>query len=402
MENILVKALKQVALDEQPMEITERKGLGHPDSICDAVMNQASIDLSGEYLKRFDTILHHNLDKGLISAGGSQIAYGGGKITNPILIVYGDRATFDVGGERVPVDEIVIRSTKEWLKKNLRFIDPEEHMKYQVEIKPGATSLQDIFERKGKYLGANDTSAAVGYAPLSRTEQLILDLEGHLNSPGFKKEFPESGEDIKIMGSRKNNKLDLTVAMAFVDRYVESEADYFRKKSEIAEAIGGFVNSNYDFDGVDFGLNVLDAKGRGIDGLYLTVLGTSADAGDSGQVGRGNNVVGVIPLNRPMSSEAAAGKNPVSHVGKIYNLLSYRIAGEVCEKVNGIKETYIWLVSNIGKPINEPAVCSAQVILEDGVSLKEITPGIEEAISYEFARLDEFCMDLATGKINIH
>jgi S-adenosylmethionine synthetase len=402
MENILVKALKQVALDEQPMEITERKGLGHPDSICDAVMNQASIDLSGEYLKRFDTILHHNLDKGLISAGGSQIAFGGGKITNPILIVYGDRATFDVGGEPVPVDEIVIRSTKEWLRNNLRFIDPEKHMKYQVEIKPGATSLQDIFERKGKYLGANDTSAAVGYAPLSRTERLILDLESHLNSPGFKKEFPESGEDIKIMGSRKNNKLDLTVAMAFVDRYVESEADYFKKKSEIAEAIGGFVNSNYDFDGVGFGLNVLDAKGRGIDGLYLTVLGTSADAGDSGQVGRGNNVVGVIPLNRPMSSEAAAGKNPVSHVGKIYNLLSYRIAGEVCEKVNGIKETYIWLVSNIGQPINEPAVCSAQVILEDGVNLKEITPGIEEAISYEFDRLDEFCMDLATGKINIH
>ncbi len=233
MENILVKALKQVALEEQPMEITERKGLGHPDTICDAVMNQASIDLSKEYLERFDTILHHNLDKGLISAGGSRVAFGGGEITNRILIVYGDRATFDAGGERVPVKEIVVRSTKEWLRKNLRFVNPEEHMRYQVEIKPGAASLQDIFERKGKYLGANDTSAAVGYAPLSRTERVLLDLEGYLNSPGFKKKHPESGEDIKIMGSRKNNSLNLTVAMAFVDRFVESEADYFRKKSEI-------------------------------------------------------------------------------------------------------------------------------------------------------------------------
>ncbi|MCW3979116.1 MAG: methionine adenosyltransferase [Candidatus Bathyarchaeota archaeon] len=401
MENILVKALKQVALEEQPMEITERKGLGHPDTICDVVMNQASIDLSKEYLRRFDTILHHNLDKGLISAGGSRVAFGGGEMTNRILIVYGDRATFDVGGEQVPVNEIVISSTKEWLRKNLRFVDPEEHMRYQVEIKPGAASLQDIFERKGKYLGANDTSAAVGYAPLSRTERVLLDLEDYLNSPAFKKEHPESGEDIKIMGSRKNNGLNLTVAMAFVDRFVESEADYFRKKSEIEEEIDRFVNSKYDFDEVGFGLNVLDAKGRGIDGLYLTVLGTSADAGDSGQVGRGNNVVGVIPLNRPMSSEAAAGKNPVSHVGKIYNLLSYRIADQVMEKVDGIKETYIWLVSNIGQPINEPAVCSAQVILEDGVSLGEITPGIEEAIAHEFDHLDEFCMGLARGDINI-
>ncbi len=401
MENILVKALRQVALEEQPMEITERKGLGHPDSICDAIMNEVSIELSKEYLKRFDTILHHNLDKGLISAGGSEVAFNGGRMTNRILIVYGDRATFDVGDERVPVDEIAIRSTKDWFKRKLRFVDPDEHLKYQVEVQPGAASLQDIFARSGKYLGANDTSAAVGYAPYSRMEQIILDVESYMNSPEFKKQFPESGEDVKIMGFRNGNSVNLTVAQAFVDRYISGEADYFRKKSEIYDSINTFVNDNYDFDNVDVGLNVLDAEGRGIGGLYLTVLGTSIDTGDSGQVGRGNNVVGVIPLNRPVSSEAAAGKNPVSHVGKIYNLLSYRIANQVIEKVSGIKETYIWLVSNIGQPINEPAVCSAQVILEDGVSLKEITPGIEEAIAHEFDRLDEFCMDLATGKVNI-
>ena len=157
----------------------------------------------------------------------------------------------------------------------------------------------------------------------------------------------------------------------------------------------------YDFDEVNVGLNVLDREGRGIDGLYLTVLGTSADTGDSGQVGRGNNVIGVIPLNRPMSSEAAAGKNPVSHVGKIYNLLSYKIAGEICQRVSGVKETYVWLVSAIGQPIDKPAVCSAQVIPADGVSLDEITPQIQEVIASEFDRLDEFCMDLANGKVNI-
>ena len=401
MEDVLVKVLKQVALDDQPMEICERKGLGHPDTICDMIMNQVSVDLSKEYLRRFGTILHHNLDKGLISAGGSEVAFGGGKITSPILIVYGDRATFDVGDEHVPVNEIAKESTKNWLTKNLRFVDPDKHIRYQPEIKPGAASLTDIFDRKGKYLGANDTSAAVGYAPYSRTEKVILGLERHMNSPEFKVRFPESGEDVKIMGFRNGNRLNLTVALAFVDRYVESEADYFRKKSEIYDAIGEFLEKNYDFDGIDVGLNVLDAKGRGIGGLHLTVLGSSVDTGDSGQVGRGNNVVGVIPLNRPMSSEAAAGKNPVSHVGKIYNLLSYRIADRVCENVNGIKETYIWLVSSIGKPINEPSVCSAQVIPNDGVRLEELVPQIEEIFAYEFDHLDEFCNDLAQGKITI-
>jgi S-adenosylmethionine synthetase len=401
MNEFLIKKLYQLALDEKPMEICERKGLGHPDTICDAIMNQASIELSKEYLRRFGTILHHNLDKGLIGAGRSQVAFGGGKITEPMLIVYGDRATFEAGDEYVPVDEIAIKSTKEWMRTKLRFVDPDEHVKYQSIIKPGAASLQDIFQRKTKYLGANDTSAAVGFAPLSRTEKLILEIEQHMNSPGFKKEFPESGEDIKIMGFRNDNDLNLTVAMAFVDRFVASEADYFRKKSEICYTIDDFINSRYDFGEVNVGLNVLDREGRGIDGLYLTVLGTSADTGDSGQVGRGNNVIGVIPLNRPMSSEAAAGKNPVSHVGKIYNLLSYRIAEQVVEKVNGVKEIYIWLVSNIGEPINEPAVCNAQVIPAEGADLKEIQPQIQEVMAYELDHLDEFCNDLATGKINI-
>ena len=401
MRNVLVTELKQVALEEQPLEICERKGLGHPDSICDAVMNQVSVDLSAEYLKRFGTILHHNLDKGLLAAGETRVKFGGGEVVRPLLIVYGDRATFNVGDEVVPVDDIAKRSTKKWMERNMRFIDPDNHVRYQSEIKPGAASLQDIFERRGKFLGANDTSAAVGFAPMTETERLILGLEKHLNSPEFKKEFPESGEDIKIMGLRRHRKLDLTVAIAFVDRFIPGEAEYFRSKDEIGNAIDEFINANYGFEEVNVGLNILDARGRGIDGLYLTVLGTSGEGGDSGQVGRGNNVIGVIPLNRPVSSEAAAGKNPVSHVGKIYNVLSYRIADEVSKKVNGIKETYIWLLSSIGQPINEPKVVSTQVILEDGVSLGEVSPEIEDVIAHEFEHLSEFCMELATGKINV-
>ncbi|MBW1857530.1 MAG: methionine adenosyltransferase [Deltaproteobacteria bacterium] len=401
MYNVLVKAIKHIALDEQPLEVCERKGLGHPDTICDSIMNQASIELSKEYLKRFGEVLHHNLDKGLISAGGSQVAFGGGEMTSPILIVYGDRATYDVGSEHIPVDEITIKSTQNWFKEHLRFINPDEHLKHQVVIKPGSSSLQDIFARKGKYLGANDTSAAVGFAPYSRTERTILDLEHYLNSKDFKKSYPESGEDVKIMGFRNENKLDLTVAMAFVDRYIESEADYFRKKGEIYNNINEFLKSNYDWEQTNVGFNMLDVKGRGLGGLYLTVLGTSVDTGDSGQVGRGNNVVGVIPLNRPISAEAAAGKNPTSHVGKIYNLLSYKIANEIYCCTEGIKEAYFWLVSAIGQPIDQPAVCNVQLILEDGVQIKDVSSEVENAIAHEFEHLDEYCMDLATGKVNL-
>ena len=401
MNNTFINELGRIAIADQPLEIVERKGLGHPDTICDSVMNQISIDLSKEYIKKFDTVLHHNVDKSLLAAGVAVPGFKGGKIIEPMKFVFGDRATFKVGDEEIPVNEIAAKSASNWLKENLRFVEPEKHVKYQSEIKPGSLALADIFDRKGEYLGANDTSAAVGYAPFTPTENLILDLERYLNSKAFKKRFPESGEDIKLMGLRKQGHLNITVAMAMVDRFIESENDYFKKQDEIYEAINEFVDAKYGFDKVSIDLNPLDVRGRGIDGLYLTVTGTCAEAGDSGQVGRGNNVVGVIPLNRPMSSEAAAGKNPVSHVGKIYNALCYRIADRVMDDVGGVKEVYVWLLSQIGKPINEPSVVSAQIVPENGVESSKVSVLIDEIISDEFDHLHEFCNDLAMGKITL-
>ncbi len=403
MNNVFINELGQVPLQERPLEITERKGLGHPDTMCDNIMNQISVDLSTEYLKRFGNIYHHNMDKGLIAAGETSVKFGGGKVNKPILIVYGDRATFKVGNEEVPVNEIAMKSTKAWLRKNLRFVDPDVHVKYQSEIKPGSAALQDIFGRKkkGEYLGANDTSAAVGFAPYTEQEKLILGLENYLNSKEFKKEHPESGEDIKLMALRRGKKVDLTVAIAMVDRFIGSEDEYFKRKAEISDAIDAWIDDKGGFEEVKVSLNALDARGRGLDGLYLTVLGTSAEAGDSGQVGRGNNVRGVIALLRPMSSEAAAGKNPVSHVGKIYNMLCYRIADRIIDEVSGVTETYVWLLSRIGRPINEPSVVSAQLIPEKGVALKSLQPSIENIIDDEFEHLDEFCSALADGHVGL-
>ncbi|MBN1682291.1 methionine adenosyltransferase [Candidatus Bathyarchaeota archaeon] len=403
MNNVFIDELSQVSLEERLLEITERKGLGHPDTMCDYIMNQISIDLSKEYLKKFGNIYHHNLDKGLLAAGETKTSFNGGKVIKPIRIIYGDRATFKINNEIIDVNQIAEESTKAWLRKNIRFIDPELHVIYQSEIKPGSSALQDIFSRvkEGKYLGSNDTSAAVGFAPHTEQEKLILSLEKYLNSKEFKKEHPESGEDIKLMALRKKRDVELTVAMAFVDRYIKSEDDYFKKKTEILEEINSFIDEKGRFNKVNVSLNALDSHGRGLDGLYLTVLGSSVEAGDSGQVGRGNNVRGVIALCRPMSSEAAAGKNPVSHVGKIYNMLCYYIADRIVDEVSGVKETYVWLLSQIGRPINEPSVVSAQIIPEKGVKISTLSTQINEIIADEFEHLSEFCNNLAKGIIGL-
>jgi S-adenosylmethionine synthetase len=398
MSNIVLDELRQKPLQEQRTEICERKGLGHPDTICDAVMEEVSKALSMEYIKRFGSIMHHNVDKSLLVAGETEIAFGGGKVLKPMLLVFGDRATFTVGSETIPVEEITIKTTKEWIKNNLRLVDPEKHIKYQVELKRGSQALTDIFQRKEKFLGANDTSAAVGFAPLTPTEQIVRDTEFFLNDALFKSDFPETGEDIKVMGLREDDTLHLTVGMAFVDSYIDSEAKYFRLKEEVLDEIKKYVEPRVKMK-VEVDLNTADRPGRGLGGLYLTVLGTSADGGDCGQVGRGNRVNGIIPLNRPTCSEAACGKNPVSHVGKIYNLLTYKIAEEVYEKVPGVKEVYVWLLSQIGRPINMPKVASAQLVLEPNTRMKDVEAPVKETIQAQLDTIDKFCMELAYGKI---
>ncbi|MGB9778007.1 MAG: methionine adenosyltransferase [Candidatus Bathyarchaeales archaeon] len=401
MRNIIVEDLKQTPLEKQRIEIVERKGLGHPDYICDAVMDQISINLSKEYLEKAGSILHHNVDKSLLVAGEAEPRFGGGIVKQPMLFVFGDRATSEFNGTKIDVKEIAINVAKDWFRKNMRFVDPEKHVKYQVELKPGSVGLVDIFRRKGKVLGANDTSAAVGYAPMTRTEKIVLETEKFLNSQNFKKRFPESGEDIKVMGFRVNNTLNLTISMAFVDRFINSEEEYFEKKTKIHEETEKFVKANADFEKINIQLNTLDVRGRGLGGLYLTVLGTSADSGDSGQVGRGNRVNGLISLNRPFCSEAAAGKNPVSHVGKIYNVLTYRIAQHVYDEVPEVEEVYIWLLSKIGSPIDQPEVAAAQVIMKGNNAIEKVRREISDVLNYELENIDKFCMELAQGKIQL-
>jgi S-adenosylmethionine synthetase len=402
MRNILINDSKRVPLEKQPIEIVERKGVGHPDSMCDAIMDQVSVELSKAYLKEFGAILHHNTDKSLLVAGDVECKFGGGVVKEPMLLIFGDRATFSVGEKSIPVEEITIQTAKNWMKENIRFVDPEEHMKYQVELKHGSQGLTDIFKRETCMFGANDTSAAVGYAPLTRTENMVLTTERYVNSKEFKKRFPVSGEDVKVMGYKNGNVLNLTVAMAFVDRYVDSVKDYMHKKAEIQADVQEWANKKAKFDKVNVFINTLDVENRGVDGLFLTVLGTCADGADSGQVGRGNKVNGVISLNRPIGTEAAAGKNPVSHVGKIYNALTHQIARKICDQVPEVAETCVWLLSQIGKPIDQPAIAAAQVVMNDGAVLdKKIQGRITEVIDAELATIEDFCEKLTYGKISV-
>mgnify|MGYP000263860124 CR=1 FL=1 len=396
---IIIEAFKGKSVTEHDVEIVERKGKGHPDNICDSIMEAISVELSKLYLEKFGDILHHNIDKGLLAAGKTIKRFGGGRVIKPMELTIGDRATFSLKGKKLPVSEIAIETAKGWLKKNLRFVNPERHVRYRVVLQEGSEELTDIFARPGRIRVANDTSAAVGYYPLSSTERAVLELEQFLNSERFKERFPETGEDVKVMGLRRKERLELTVAMPLIASYINSEKEYFIKKEKILEEMERFLKRFSDeFSSIELYYNTLDERERGIGGVYLSLLGTSAEDADSGQVGRGNRVNGLISMNRPMGTEAAAGKNPVSHVGKIYNILSHRIAKRIYESVKGIKEVYVLLLSRIGTPIDRPQMASAQILLEKGTRLEDVKERAQEIIKKELEGIGRFCLELSKGR----
>lgn len=401
MTTLSVEQLNNLPVARQHVEIVERKGTGHPDSICDAVAEEISLALCRVYTDLFGGILHHNIDKGLLVAGITEPKLGGGRVVEPMQLVVGDRAVLEYRGVRVPVNDIVHETVERWLRQNLRFVDPRRHLVVRSEIKPGSPELVDIFAREK--VGANDTSAAVGYAPMSPLERLVYRTERYMNGSAFKDRFPEVGEDIKVMGVRRGDEVTLTVAAAFVDRFFESEAAYFRRKEEVLADVRAFVQREVGdaFARVQVDLNTLDVPGRGEGGMYLTVLGTSAEGADCGEVGRGNRVNGVIALNRPMGTEAAAGKNPVAHVGKIYNILSHQIAAAIYREVEGVEEVYVWLCSQIGRPIDDPLIASAQVALKPGITLADIEPTVREIMASELANIYAFTERLARGEFAV-
>lgn len=350
-----IEPLQTLSPASQSVEVVERKGLGHPDTLCDALADQLSINLCHFYLERFGFILHHNVDKVLLYGGRSRPAFGGGEILEPLEIFLAGRATREVGAITVPIEQLALEGSQEWLSQRLHALNPERHVKIHCLIRPGSVDLVELFlrQRQTGVWQANDTSYGVGFAPLTDLERVVLQVESHLNAPGFKDQFPEYGEDIKIMAVRNGREIVLTLACAFIDRFVDDLQDYRHKKrclTHIAKEVA------HQFTEMDVIVEVNTGDDEQSGNVYLTVTGTSAEAGDDGEVGRGNRVNGLITPYRPMTLEAAAGKNPVTHVGKLYNLIANEIACEIVEEIPDVLACECYLVSQIGRPVSDPQI----------------------------------------------
>lgn len=394
--NIRVEPVVGRAVEAQDVEIVERKGLGHPDSLSDGIAEHVSRALAREYIDRVGKVLHFNTDETQLVAGSAAPAFGGGEVIDPIYLLITGRATKEYKGSKIPAETIALRAAREYISEEFPFIDFGADIIVDVKLGEGSGDLQEVFGEDGKQVPmSNDTSFGVGHAPLTETEEIVLETERQLNGR-YSDDNPAVGQDIKVMGKREGDEIDVTVAVAIVDRYAADLEEYDETITGIRDFAENLAAEHTDRD-VTVHVNTADDYEEG--SIYLTTTGTSAEQGDDGSVGRGNRANGLITPNRSMSMEATSGKNPVNHIGKIYNLLSTEIARTVVDEIDGIEEIRIRLLSQIGQPIDRPHVADATLVTEDGVEVGDIEADVMAIVDEELQNVTEITQRIIDGEL---
>jgi S-adenosylmethionine synthetase len=394
--NIVIEELNARPMDAQPTEIVERKGIGHPDSIADALAESVSRGLCRMYLDRYNRILHHNTDETQVVGGQSAPKFGGGTVLEPIYILLVGRATTEVNGERLPYRATAVKAVREYLEKNCPHLDLATDVTIDCRIGKGSVDLVGLYETK-KML-ANDTSFGVGFAPFSETERITYETERFINGP-LKKELPETGQDVKVMAHRSGDNIKLTVAVAMVGKKIPDKDHYINTvqqvRNRVLEHAKKFTKRNVEVE-----VNTGDNLEEGI--FYLTVTGLSMENADDGSVGRGNRANGLITPFRPMSLEATAGKNPVTHVGKLYNILSIKMANDIVESCGGnVAEAHVRILSKIGAPIDKPQIAAVNLVMAEGVPMSKVKGEVNGVVDSHLRDIEKLTMEIVNGKVNV-
>lgn len=350
------------------VEIIERKGWGHPDKLADDLAEELSRAYARYTLSNCGVVLHHNFDKLCILGGSSKVLYGAYEMLNPIRVLVNGRATSRFAGKNLDIEDLIDKCCRKFFEDRLPILDVKKDVSIVLNLSkassPGQVhssnsnqTRQHWFEPRGvedlpehKNLYSNDTSLGTGYAPLSRIENIVMKLSDYLSYRPRENVPNWLGTDVKIMAYFHENNADLTLCIPQISKYVESREEYISNIEWLHEDISIFLAKIDNKLKITLSINARDNLEK--DEIYLTATGSSIESGDEGVVGRGNRVNGLITPKRPMNLEGANGKNPVYHVGKVYNILAKNIAHAIYEVTNS--PVVVDLISKTGSPLKEP------------------------------------------------
>ncbi len=339
-----------VSPEMENFEIVERKGLGHPDTLADTIAEQVSVEYSKYCLENFGYVLHHNVDKVCIMGGLSKVDWGYAEILEPVRVLVNGRISASFEGKKIPIEEIIRKSVHKTLSKALPKLNLEKKLviinkSTQYSRNPNwfyPRFKEDLPEYKSRV--TNDTSAVVGFWPKTLAETITLELEALFYNRDESPKYDFIGQDIKIMVIRDKNVFNITMCIPFFAQHISSYKNYEVKKNFIYGILNDYLKERLKGKKFNLFINTQDQNVRDkttVRKLYFVATGSSTDFGEEGCVGRGNNRTGFIPMKRAYSMEAAWGKNPVYHVGKVYGLIVDEMAKFISEYFDCDTETMV-------------------------------------------------------------
>lgn len=362
MTRVVVGPARQPAADDWPVEVVERKGTGHPDTLADGVAEAISGAYSRYTLEHFGEVAHHWVDKCMLIGGESDISFGSGRLIKPMTLLVVGKASQRIGTSDIPVREIADEAARAFFRERLPLLDEAGlRIEYQLNSAVGAGRPSRWYRPRSSAdltplarATSNDAVVCSAYAPLSRLEEAVLRVEQYLNGPEYKRRRPEIGSDIKVLGTRVGADVDIVACVPFIADLTPSAHAYDEGKAAVTQEIGTLAT---EILGRPAAVRV-NTRDDG-EAVYMTATGTAADTGDVGVVGRGNRVNGLIAPGRVTSIEAPAGKNPSYHAGKIYSVLALDLAREIADRAG--QETSVIITTSTGNPLSEPDLVAVEM-----------------------------------------
>jgi len=354
-----ISAFQQAGVEQLPFEVVERKGIGHPDTLSDGIAESVSMEYSRLTRQKYGAVLHHNIDKLGVKGGHWQRDFGTGKMLKPATVVFGGRMSTEFAGEKIDIQELQAAVAHDYLLKVMPHLGKyPDHVKFDFgtsnfSVNPTwykPRSLDDVPDARHQW--ANDTSVTVSHFPLSPTESLVKALERHFYTGPYQPRYSFIGQDIKVMAVRRQDEIDITVCVPFISTETPDRKFYDEMKgqitSELSEVAKTVVSEKMR---VNVSVNTADEnKHRKL--IYMTATGSCIEFGEEGFVGRGNGPNGLISSMRVHSMEAAFGKNPVYHTGRVHAFFSAEIAKQLFAELG--LESAVMIQTNNGDPLLEP------------------------------------------------
>lgn len=404
--NISISTIRSEAAVQ---EVVERKGMGHPDTLADGLGEELSSVYSKYTLKKFGYILHHDFDKVGILGGKSQVRFGEGSITKPITLLINCRASYSFGDEEIPLEDMLKDAARKFIFARYPTLKNNDiTITYNVNPSSSPGNVNNYskggarkywFNPRGpedlpevSTLNSNDSVIVCGYAPLSTTERICIEVEQYLNSDSYKKKNKWCGTDIKLQVTGEKKKSGITICVPQLASRVNDIDEYIDNLAKAKQDIKDYVSKNIS-QNIELEVNLNTRDNLKTPELYLTAIGSSIESGDIGMVGRGNRVNGLITPNRPMSIEAPYGKNPVYHVGKLYSVASHIIARKISDLIGGYCEVFI--LSQSGRLVKDPW----KIVVKSSVRGKD--PVIKKTVEEEIEDINKLTMQIIEGKINL-